>query len=898
MKKFLSITALLLLSSAFGAKAMEKIIQQPDGNVILENEALKVTIATKGALIRSMLDKRSGREEVYNSVDKKFGSLAETRFGGTSARDYTQSEYKFKIITDTPDCKKIAFSFTPSAGKFKGIESRLVYTMYSGRAIVEISWQLINHTADMQRITPWVRNTVSDYKDIEISMDTNNKTNTGDTSIPTAFGHIHKLASGGDFFITPARNWFGRVAKEYQKPANGTLYFVFDYNTVFQLYTLHFKYIHCMEMVFAPANIVPAGKTEVNYTICAAGALKDIRFASTFAAADLQKTDGKLRLFLSSTGNYGQAEAILLTENGKEIGRKKLTLQRGKVINVNFPDAPGSNFELKLMKDGKNLLKPEYDPQNRFRMTATVDTIVSTKAAYVDEPKTFEAWQRLTSAFTPIQPNRIKVKYPLVSNLPQMKLWADSPATRIFEKDVPVIGKNLKAVPFQLSAAGRERENFQIALHNSADPALSGFTLRISGWEKAGINYSWHPVEYVTTTQPSSFGNYPVGRWPDVLLDAGAFDVAGKTTRTVWISFTIPEGTAAGKYPASLEILQNGKSVAQLPLELQVFNFDLPVTPFFRTDVGGFFSKPLMMEMLKKDFGVTRGVKDLEKELFNHLLSRRLSPRGYVDGCKNAEIFEAELTRRIKLGASSFFIPLNLKEKERIAVEEILKRHKVIDRSFVYAFDEIHAEQAPKVKAWCDKWHKKSQIPILVVYYGDPVEPLYGGIDIWCRMYNPDNRKLLTERVAAGDEVWFTNTPLFELEADIIKGRQNVWECFQSGMTGCLLWSCAPLSKNPFKQPFRSGTNLHGILYYPVKGKNGLVPSMRLENFADAVDDFDYLSLLKNSVDKLKKSGKKDQFTAEAEKLLAMPIPQTPDELTSRRKRIGELIEILAPRKK
>ena len=135
MKKFLSITALLLLSSAFGAKAMEKIIQQPDGNVILENEALKVTIATKGALIRSMLDKRSGREEVYNSVDKKFGSLAETRFGGTSARDYTQSEYKLKVITDTPDCKKIAFSFTPSAGKFKGIESRLVYTMYSGSAI-------------------------------------------------------------------------------------------------------------------------------------------------------------------------------------------------------------------------------------------------------------------------------------------------------------------------------------------------------------------------------------------------------------------------------------------------------------------------------------------------------------------------------------------------------------------------------------------------------------------------------------------------------------------------------------------------------------------------------------------------------------------------------------------
>lgn len=893
MKKQMLAGALTAMAMVLGAAEMGKIVQTSDGNVILENDSLKVVIAGgRGAMIKSFLDKRSGREEVYNSVDKSFGSLAETRFGGGGAREYVLAPHKLEVIADRPDFKQIAFSHTPESGPNQGLESRLIYSIYADRAVVEVDWQLINHAGIEKRITPWVRNTVSGYRDIGISMDTNNKRNTGDTSIPSRFGHIHKIASGGDFFMVPARNWFARVAKEYQDDKNGTLYFVFDYNSIFQLYTLHFKYIHCMEMVFAPIDLAPGKGGSVKYTICAAGALQDVRFASTYAAADLQRVDGKLRLFLSGTGDYGRAEALLLDEKGNTVGKKEVQIERGKVVTADFPDAPGNKFELLLMQNGKNLLKPEYDPQNRFRMTATLETLVSTKAAYVDEPVIFEQWPRLTSAFLEMTGKEKVITDPLKSNLADLKAWAASPAERIFEADFP--GKfPEKTSPLALAAAGREHENFQIALHNSGKETLTGFTLRITGWEKAGISYSWHPVEYVQTTQPSSFANYPVGRWPDVLLDPGEFDLPGKNTRCVWISVTVPAGTAAGNYPAQLEILQENKVAATLPIDLKVFNFDLPRTASFRTDIGGFFSKPQMMEMLKKDFGVTKSASELESELFDQLIARRLSPRGYIGGCRNVEKFEKELIRRIEAGVTSFFIPLGLKEKEREAVEAVLQKHKVLDRSFVYAFDEIHAEQAPKVKAWCDNWHKKSQIPILVVYYGSPVEPLYGAIDIWCRMYNPDNRKLLTERVAAGDEVWFTNTPLFELEAEIIQGRQNVWECFQSGMTGCLLWSCAPLSKNPFKQPFRSGTNLHGVLFYPVKGKNGLVPSIRFETFCDAVEDYDYLVMLRQALETAEKSGKGAELSVEAKKLLALPIPQTPEELTARKRRIGELIELL-----
>ena len=76
------------------------------------------------------------------------------------------------------------------------------------------------------------------------------------------------------------------------------------------------------------------------------------------------------------------------------------------------------------------------------------------------------------------------------------------------------------------------------------------------------------------------------------------------------------------------------------------------------------------------------------------------------------------------------------------------------------------------------------------------------------------------------------------------------------------------------------------MLYHPAKGKNGLVPSIRLKTIADAVDDYDYLTQLKQRVS----ASPKKKEAAEAEKLLQSP-PANPDELTARRLRIGELIE-------
>ncbi len=85
-------------------------------------------------------------------------------------------------------------------------------------------------------------------------------------------------------------------------------------------------------------------------------------------------------------------------------------------------------------------------------------------------------------------------------------------------------------------------------------------------------------------------------------------------------------------------------------------------------------------------------------------------------------------------------------------------------------------------------------------------------------------------------------------------------------MQGNLLWATASWTSDPWHFPFRSASNLTGVFYYP--GANGVIPSSRLEVYADAVDDFDYLSILKQHSKKAANNPEKKELVAQAENIL------------------------------
>ena len=406
-------------------------------------------------------------------------------------------------------------------------------------------------------------------------------------------------------------------------------------------------------------------------------------------------------------------------------------------------------------------------------------------------------------------------------------------------------------------------------------------------------NFRWNVLEYITTTQPS-LGRKIVGRWPEVLDPARSFAVKPGQTRTVWIEVLVPRTAKAGSYSGKVRLLCGKRTAAELPVKLRVFDFELPKTPNLRLEAGRFFGNYTAMA---KRYGFKGTRQDLIEQMADLLLTHRMSPRG-LTAPANGDLkkYEAALVRHIQGGANTFFIPSLsvISKKRRDQLEKINDKYGVTKLSYVYAFDEIHADQIPNVRKWCETWHKESKIPILVVFYGGPVQPLYGSIDIWCRANWKENEQLFADRLGK-DEIWITNTPLYPLENERVVGRAQIWRSFSEGMNGCLLWSVASWTSSPYVQPFRSGTNLTGVLFYP--SPEGLRPGIRFKIMSDASEDFDYLCILREEVRKAKTAGRSAGLVKEAETILSDKFYlgktiSAPD-YQVRRNRVGELIEKL-----
>ncbi|MBR4666774.1 MAG: DUF4091 domain-containing protein, partial [Lentisphaeria bacterium] len=534
-----------------------------------------------------------------------------------------------------------------------------------------------------------------------------------------------------------------------------------------------------------------------------------------------------------------------------------------KTSALTFPDAAGDIFELKVLHQGKDLMQdPVYAPKEA-KMTATLHLV---KGIRLEEnlPVKLQPWPKSNPAFARIKPRAVAASLVKTAR-PDLQVWAADSLVRVLESDHPAKKTVAEDPSYRIAAAGGEREHFQLAVRNTGKTELEDFSLELTSDRIPAENLQWNVLDYITTTQPS-MGHKLIGRWPDVLDPARSFAVKPGQTRTVWIEVRIPRGLKAGTYSAKVKLLRQNKTVAELPLKIRVFGFELPVKPNMRTDAGMFFGNPPAMAAR---YGFKGKGRELNAQLAEALLTHRMSPRGLpVPASGSLKEYEKWLKRYIDLGANVFFFPKpHYVGKKRVEeLEKLFEKYGILKDSYVYAFDEIHADQIPKVREWCEKWHKERKVPILVVYYGGPVEPLYGSIDIWCRAHWKEDKTLLADRLGK-DEVWTTNSPFFPIECNPVNGRARIWQAFSEGMNGCLLWSVAAWTTSPFSTPFRSGTNLTGVMFYPAP--EGVRPGARFKMMSDAVDDFDYLYFLREEVKKAKQEKRDAKLVREAEKLLA-----------------------------
>ncbi len=431
-----------------------------------------------------------------------------------------------------------------------------------------------------------------------------------------------------------------------------------------------------------------------------------------------------------------------------------------------------------------------------------------------------------------------------------------------FELDKPVVSSDAA----KINAAGGEYESFQILI-SGLDEGLQEVSWKITDLKgrKGKItaeNIEINPVGYVETTE--KMDNYPgeLGWWPDPLLRINSLDVAVGERQPLWVTVFVPRGTPAGVYRGRIELTSANAGKTKVPVELQVWGFDIPQKPNIKTLT--------WVSSLKINGDNSR---EARKAYYEMLLKHRLGPGGQI------ERDEDMLGFCMERGMNAFIldnIP-NLKrvnqdsysdeykEKLRKRLEDYAERFGprgwLDGMAYVYNYDEVgknHWHLAKEMYSFVKEVNSDFKV-IQCLNIPAGVEALAGYADTWDVYVAQYEKSGVVKRVAEGDEAWLAvccypvDRPNFFLEYPAIDGRLLGWICHHTGVTGFEYWSPNSWKGNESSPGLRGGWkantflkyNGDGYLTYP--GKDGSLPlsSIRLANLRDGFEDYEYLHLLK-----------------------------------------------------
>lgn len=152
-----------------------------------------------------------------------------------------------------------------------------------------------------------------------------------------------------------------------------------------------------------------------------------------------------------------------------------------------------------------------------------------------------------------------------------------------------------------LTAARREHESAQIVVSAGPEP-LAVDRVKVAdlrqidgkGTIKAD-RIDVRLVGYAYLPKPSWRGIQRPGLWPDPLLRFQPFVCPPGQARSLWVTVAVPQDAAAGKYEGAIQIFSSNKSLASVPIDLQVRDFTLPDAPHLHTSYWTHFESAYKM---------------------------------------------------------------------------------------------------------------------------------------------------------------------------------------------------------------------------------------------------------------------------------------------------------------
>jgi len=425
------------------------------------------------------------------------------------------------------------------------------------------------------------------------------------------------------------------------------------------------------------------------------------------------------------------------------------------------------------------------------------------------------------------------------------------------------------------------------------------------------------PVGYVETKAVPPYGSSHVGWWPDPILDfMEVVDIAKGDAQSFWVRVGAPKDQAPGTYRGKLEITLGGRVAFSFDLSVRVYGFVLPdasplplAVTFWPHDHPQPQTKETQIRWRgSKDYPINAWKK--HKQTWADFLADYYltydSLYGYKGWTPDFEIIKrlhaAGRLGRFNLGyyGPCGESPEQIKEWKadvlgRIQpVYERAEQLGVLDHAYIYGCDEAKPEFFSRVQRAAEIL--KAEFPDVMVMtttydhsYG--LGSVIKSMDAFCPLtprFDPD--KAARAR-ALGKQVWWyiccgphhPHANMF-IEYPAIEGRLLMGIMTAKYRPDGFLYyqisiwnSQKPINTGPFTDwDPRSWTTYHGDGSWTCVGPDGTpLPTIRLENFRDGLEDYAYYRILEATMAKVEVSPKlraqHTEWLPKAKGLLVVP---------------------------
>lgn len=454
-----------------------------------------------------------------------------------------------------------------------------------------------------------------------------------------------------------------------------------------------------------------------------------------------------------------------------------------------------------------------------------------------------------------------------------------------------------------LLLSGNEYGSFQVVLMTLPDRQLNDVAVEIApltdgeGRHLAGALVRSFGVEDIRTAQPNRIPS----AYPDVLRPGTRFAASRPHLFTLWMDVYLPPGTPAGTYQCRVRVKPAGFPDCEIPVSVEASGLDLPRSASL--DTAFCFSENWVKAFYRRDTPPEK-MRSYGKFILEH----RLEPMNLwshdVDFGKNHLDYCAEN------GKTMLFLRINDIRENQQKIRALIAEYAGRLRPIFFGHDEVLSSSRPDAlerarRDYADARELFPDVPRLNTARVD--ERLFGYVSIWCPLFDHFEEKAAAERRAAGEDIWWypTDFPLapfanFNLDSPGIDPRIIPWMNWKLNIRGLLYWGLnrewltnaereykaitdefsrsrsltwltpsvrEQLLRGELRWPqvpwlpyFRSVTNPNSHISVTNGGGNLLypgddwepIPSIRLKNLRDGMQDYEYLVMLRRNHDVLR----------------------------------------------